>query len=494
MQGISQEARSDSRPMGAATVRLSRRQALGMAAGGAAGAVALRFGLMHLGSSGIAASAGPNGAWASPLGSSRALAAHLLRRAGFGYTSADLDAAASMKYDDLVEQLLAQKPDSLPMPANVDSYQAVVQAWYAQMATTQAQFPERMTLFWHGLLTSDYRKAARFPFVFQQNVLYREQGRSDLRSLLVATTYDPLMGRYLDLDQSSGKAPNENYSRELMELYTLGVGNYTEDDVREGARALSGIRARLRDSNGNLITPPKFDKNNPAATYTAIAKLYNQGARYQGELLRAQHDNGSKTFLGKTGNLGPEDVIDIILAQPSCAPYITNKALQYFAVPSPSNDYIDRLATQFRASKYDVTTLMRAIFQSPEFKDPSNYRSLVRSPADYMVATMRALQRSDLAKQCVTAGGSMDQTLYDMPTVAGWPVNAAWLSSSSLLGRVNFASTVVASQKTFPDLSAAVHDQLDGVVGSDTASVINASSTDTDRWYALLASPEFHLK
>jgi uncharacterized protein (DUF1800 family) len=137
---------------------------------------------------------------------------------------------------------------------------------------------------------------------------------------------------------------------------------------------------------------------------------------------------------------------------------------------------------------------MRTIFMSDEFRSAGNYRSLVRSPADYMVATMRALGRPDLAPQVVAAGSGMDQMLYDPPTVAGWPVNAGWLSSSSVLARVNFAQTVIGRGGSMPDPVTAVHNQLDGVVGPDTARVFNASQTNTDRWYALLAGPEFHLK
>ncbi len=143
-------------------VRLSRRQALGVAAGGAAGAVALHFGLDELGSSNLAALNTASG-WSSPLGDRRGMAAHLLRRAGFGYSQTDLDEAASLSYDDLVDKLVSQRADPLAAPADVTNHSSIVEAWYTHMATTQAQFPERMTLFWHGVLTSDYRKAAHFP-------------------------------------------------------------------------------------------------------------------------------------------------------------------------------------------------------------------------------------------------------------------------------------------------------------------------------------------
>jgi uncharacterized protein (DUF1800 family) len=479
-------------------LRLSRRQALGLAAGGAAGAAGLRVATLHLGGSApsVASAAGAAGAWASPLSDSRGAAAHLLRRAGLGYTDAELDAASSTSYADLVDSVLHQAADPLAMPANPTDYRAVVQAWYAHMATTTAQFPERMLLFWSGILTSDYRKANRRPYVYQQNRLYRDKGRGDLRSLLVSVTYDPLMMEYLDLSRGSATAPNENYSRELMELFTLGVGNYTETDVREGARALSGIRPLAYDSTGAQVQVPRPGKGADALKqyYQQLAQLAAQGVVFRGTLVPRMHDGGTKTYLGRTGNLGPEQVIDAILAKDACAPFLAAKALTYFVTPSPRSDYVTRIATAFRGSNYDNTTLMRTIFMSDEFRSPDNYRSLVRSPADYMVATMRALGRPDLAPQAVAAGSGMDQMLYDPPTVAGWPVNAGWLSSSSVLARVNFAQTVIGRGGSLPDPVTAVHNQLDGVVGPDTARVFNASQTNADRWYALLAGPEFHLK
>lgn len=481
-------------------LRISRRQAIGLAAGGAVGAAGLRLLTLHIGGSSPSASAagspsaGPGGAWNSPLPGARAAAAHLLRRAGFAYTGSDLDAAASMKYSDLVDSIVNQQPETMPTPPQLTQYASVVQTWYSHMATTKAQFPERMTLFWHGLLTSDYRKANRFPFVSQQNAMYRKNGLGDLRTLLVDTTFDPLMIRYLDLDQSSAKAPNENYARELMELFTLGVGNYSEADVREGARALSGIRIQLVDAQGNAAMQPKRDPNNVQQYYTQLEQLAQQGYTYKGYLLAKQHDSRTKTYLGRTGNLGPNDVIDTILTKDACATFIASKALASFASPQPSSGYVQRVASAFRRSKYDIRTMMRAIFTDDEFLATDNYRSLVRSPADFMVATMRVVNEADISKVAITAGQAMDQILYDPPTVGGWPVNGGWISSSAMLARLNFAQAVVNRGGSLPDPTAAVQTHLDGVVGADTAKVFNASTTAADRWYAILGSPEFQLK
>ena len=469
-----------------------------MAAGGAVGAAGLRLALLHASntpSSTAAAAGGPAGAWASPLGSVRGDAAHLLRRAGFAYTAADLDSAASTSYSDLVDRVVAQPADVPAPPANTVAYQSVAAWWYRQMATTSAQFPEKMTLFWHGLLTSDYRKAGQFPYVYEQNRTVRRLGTGDLRSLLVAITHDPAMMRYLDLDQSSGKAPNENYSRELMELYTLGVGNYTEDDVREGARALSGIRIAAYDSSGARVQLPRRTAATTVQQYQQqLQQFLARGVTFTGVLTPRLHDSASKTYLGRTGNLGPDDVVDAILAKDACAPFIARKALLFFASPSPSDAYVGRVADAFRSSKYDIRTMMRAIFTDGEFTAATQYRSLVRTPTEAMVATMRVLNRPDVAAMCQAAGAPMNQVLYDPPTVAGWPVNAGWLSSGAWLARVNFAHAVVNGGGSVPDPVDAVRTHLDGVVGADTAAVFNGSQTATDRWYALLASPEFHLK
>ena len=399
-----------------------------------------------------------------------------------------------MSYDDLVDAVVSQRPDVPAAPADRVRSTSVAAWWYGHLATTAAQFPERMTLFWHGLLTSDYRKSAQLPFMYQQNQLFRRMGTGDLRSLLLATTYDPAMIRYLDLDQSSAKAPNENFSRELMELFTLGVGNYTETDVREASRAFSGIRIQAVDGSGNPVRYQRAKGMTPQQYQQQLAQLIAQGLTFRGMLVPRQHDQGGKTLLGRTGTVGPEEAVDAILAQPVCATYLAGKALTHFALPQPSSSLIASVASQWRDSRYDIRTLMRAIFRSDDFRAAIAYRSLVRSPADYMVAVMRSTGETGLATSCVTAGAGMDQILFDPPTVGGWPQNASWISSSAMLARANFAQAVVNRGGSLPDATEAVRTQLDNTVSADTAAVFNASQTNTDRWYAILSSPEFHLK
>ncbi|MDQ6856983.1 MAG: DUF1800 domain-containing protein [Candidatus Dormibacteraeota bacterium] len=473
-------------------IRLSRRQAIGTAAGSVLGAAALAYGFNEINSGSVVAVSA--GGWPSPLADKRAMAAHLLRRAGFGYSEAELEAAAAMSYDDLVDAVVHQQAVALPVPKDVTNHTALTTAWYTHMATTSAQFPERMALFWHGVLTSDFRNSRRLPFVHQQNVLYREAGLTDLRSLLSRVTRDPLMMRYLNLDASTAASPNENYARELMELFTLGAGNYTEADVREAARALSGLRIQLFDSSGNRIAAPKYSKATAQAFVTQVNTLVQSGAAFRGTVVARVHDSTAKTFLGHTGNLGADDVIDVVLAQPSCAPFVTRRAMTYFATPSPSEADVNAVATQFRDSKYDLRTLMRAIFRSSAFTSPTNYRSLMRSPTDYMVATMRALNRPQLSVVAAKAAAGMDQVLYDPPNVAGWPANSGWVSSSTLLARINFATAATTKVSGLPDPASAIRTHLDNVLGNDTAAAVHAAHTDADRWFALLAGPEFQLK
>jgi uncharacterized protein (DUF1800 family) len=168
--------------------------------------------------------------------------------------------------------------------------------------------------------------------------------------------------------------------------------------------------------------------------------------------------------------------------------------MTFFASPNPAAADVDAVATQFRASNYDLRTLMRAIFRSGAFTAPSNYRSLLRSPTDYMVAAMRALNRPELAPVAMRSSAGMDQVLYDPPNVAGWPSSSGWISSSSLLARANFATAATARMSAFPDPGAAVRTQLDSVLGKDTTTALAGARTDADRWFTLLASPEFHLK
>src|SRR5712664_2848611 len=355
---------------------ITRRQALAaaVATGVGVGAVRLLGGtIQNLSHSGAA-----NGTdWVSPLGRESARVMQLLRRTSFGYTQAQLDAALSDGFTKTVDRLIETKPAEPPVLAAASTpggrfpIGQLQQWWIDHMLTTTTPFAERMTLFWHGHFTSDYRKAADDTFMYWQNLTWRRMGMTDLRSMLTQVTIDPAMLRYLDLATSTGNSPNENYSRELMELFTMGAGNFSEQDVRESAKALAGWTLPKPDSIATVIVDQKNNVTQKRPVYTAPATgVFDPKRAFKGNV----------TYLGKTGQLDTQGVIDRILAQPATAPYVAQKVIRHFVNGQPDAAYVKRMGDAFRKSKYDMKTLMRAIFTSPEFTTSNSYRSLVKTP------------------------------------------------------------------------------------------------------------------
>jgi uncharacterized protein (DUF1800 family) len=471
--------------------RITRRQALAAAAvtGVGVGAVRLLGGSMQKLSSPAAPSTTD---WVSPLGSESARVMQLMRRATLGYTSAQLESALSDGFDKTVDRLVESKAVEPPLlaaastPGGRFAVGQLQQWWIDHMLTTTTPFAERMTLFWHGHFTSDYRKTADDTFMYWQNLTWRRMAMTDLRSMLMEVTTDPAMLRYLDLATSTGQSPNENYSRELMELFTMGAGNYTEDDVRESAKALAGWVVAPPDSFATVVVDPTTNVTRSLPVYTAQKTgVFNPRRAFK----------GSVTYLGKTGPLDAQGVIDRILQQPATAALIASKVAQHFVAGSPSTAYVNRLADQFRSSRYDLKTLMRAVFTSPEFSAAQSYRTLVKAPTELMVHAARALNANGLSKLIANAGSGMGQTLFDPPDVSGWPNNESWISSNTVVERVNFVTMAMAQARgALPSASDAVRTHLDGVLSPQTASLLNAAADDRARWFIALASPEFQLK
>src|SRR6266513_638600 len=297
-------------PVAAPRRGITRRQALAaaLATGVGVGAVRLLGGSMQQLATPPAGSAT---GWISPLKSESARVMHLLRRTAFGYSPAQLEAALSDGFDKTVDRLIESKPAEPPQleaattPGGRFPIAQLQQWWINHMLTTQTPFAERMTLFWHGHFTSDYRKAADNTFMYWQNLTWRRMAMTDLRSMLMAVTTDPAMLRYLDLATSTGQNPNENYSRELMELFTMGADNYTEADVREGAKALAGWQLPKPDSVATVTVNNNVTRRLPVFS-TQHGGVFNARRAF----------NGSVTFLGHSGKLDTEGVIDRILAQP----------------------------------------------------------------------------------------------------------------------------------------------------------------------------------
>jgi uncharacterized protein (DUF1800 family) len=431
-------------------------------------------------------SGGTASGWTSPLGAESAQVMQLLRRTTFGYTPTQLETALSDGFDRTVDRLVETKPVEPPALANADTpggrfaVGQLQQWWIDHMLNTPTPFAERMTLFWHGHFTSDYRKVADNTFIYWQNLTWRRMAMTDLRSMLMQATVDPAMLRYLDLATSTGQSPNENYSRELMELFTMGAGNYTEDDVRESAKALAGWQ---------LPQPDSF------ATTTGTRRLPVYTSQKTGVFNPRRAYHGSVTYLGKTGPLDTEGVIERILAQPATATLFATKVAQHFVSARPSAALVNSLADAFRRSKYDVKTLMRSALTSQEFKSDDGYRGLVKSPTEFMVGAVLALGTKSASNLIASSGSGMGQALFDPPDVNGWPNNESWISSNTVVERVNFITAAVSQQgDSLPSASDAVHRHLDGVLSEQTASLLQQAADDRSRWFITLASPEFQLK
>jgi uncharacterized protein (DUF1800 family) len=343
-----------------------------------------------------------------------------------------------------------------------------LQSWWLDwMTKSPTPFAERMTLFWHGHFTSDYRKVGtNSPAIYWQNLTWRRMALGDFKSMLLKVTPDLAMLRYLDLAASTGRAPNENYARELLELFTMGVGNYTEDDVKAAAKALAGWRLPARTEA------------------TAQTGIFDTRRAY----------SGAVTFLGKTGTFNTESVVDTILAHDATAPYIVRQLITSFVTPSPSDAYVARLADRFRRSRYDTKLLMRDIFTSPEFVAPETFRSLIKSPTDFMVSTAKALGATNLSGTIRQYGSTLGQNMFDPPSVAGWGDGATWISSNTMLQRANFVTAAIGSMRTAPSAARAHERHLDSVLAQGTVNEFNLARDDKSRWFAIFASPEFQLK
>jgi uncharacterized protein (DUF1800 family) len=435
--------------------------------------------------------------WVSPLDQPEAQVAQLLRRATFGMTRAQYDSALKDGFKTTVDKLV-ETPPALPKelagaelatqdkPLNVGAFQTW---WIDHMLATPTPFAERMTFFWHGHFTSDFRKVGtQSPFVYWQNQTWRKNALGSLRDMLYQVTIDPGMLRYLDLAQSTGKAPNENFSREVMELFTMGVGTFTEDDVRGGAKALAGWREPQTQPMVDFLLARAAQQGRPAPR-NLVADTVRTGV-----FEPARAFKGAVTFLGETKQWDTNSVLDKIMAQPSVAPYLASKVIREFVVPDPTDAYVTRIADSWKKSKYDIKTLMRDVFMSPEFLQPAAYRSLVKSPTEVMLHIARALEQPALSRTIAQSGSGMGQALYDPPEVGGWPSNASWVSSNNVLTRVNFAVSTLGAMPKLPPFGSAHQIHLDGTVSPQTAQLLNSASDDQTRWLILLASPEFQLK
>ncbi|MET0291422.1 MAG: DUF1800 domain-containing protein [Steroidobacteraceae bacterium] len=281
-----------------------------------------------------------------------------------------------------------------------------LQAWWLQeMLATPHPLTERMTLFWHGHFTSGLREVRVPQLPLRQNALLRRHALGDYRELLHAIVRDPAMLLYLDNQQNRRDAPNENFARELLELFTLGEGHYDENDVREAARAFTGWRMR----------PPE-------GRFTVAER---------------QHDAGEKHFLGATGNFDGDDIVERILARPRAAEFIVEKLWREFVSPVPQPRQVQTLATEFRRD-YRIAPLVASLLTRAAHQPASDAGQLVKSPVEFVVGTLRSLELPLPPRAAALACTQLGQTVFSPPNVRGWPGGEAWITTESLLARREF--------------------------------------------------------
>jgi len=353
---------------------------------------------------------------------------HLLRRAGFGASPAELAGYRALglagtidrlvNYEQVDNRALDERLSRLGL--NLHQRQDLQRWWILRMIYTARPLEEKMTLFWHGLLTSAISKVGRPEPMYVQNQFLRQNALGRFPDILKGISKDPAMMLWLDLGANRKGHPNENYARELMELFSLGIGHYTEQDVRESARAFTGWVVRRQRAGGGAV---------------AFESVFNPRL----------HDDGEKTFLGQTGRFGGDDIIDIIVRQPASAQFIARKLFSFFAYPDPDDEVLAPLVAAYTASGYSIRALVRAILTSDAFYAPAAYRALIKSPAELVAGTARLLGIETDGRGLPAVLTRMGQELFNPPNVAGWPGGPSWLTSGTWLERLNFANRVVAA-------------------------------------------------
>ena len=362
-----------------------------------------------------------------------ALMAHLMRRVGFGARRDELETYLSDGYDATVEKLLNTGGDNYLDKDLVDRYYIDIDDnrfadptnawWLYRMINTRNPLQEKMALFWHGLFATAYEKIENGRAMASQIDMFRTHCLGNFRTILLELSRDPAMIIWLDNNTNHKGSPNENYGRELLELFSMGVGNYTEEDVKECARAFTGWTV------GNVNAQYPWGP-------------FPMEFEYRAE----DHDDMEKEFLGHCGRFNGEDIIDIIVDQPATARFIADKLYNFFVSDDPAPESaIQTLADAYFASNYDIGEVMRELLNSEFFK--SARFAKVKSPAELVAGVLRLVKDFQNPKPGLleTAYESkyMGQELLNPPTVEGWHTGKEWVDSGSLVGRVNFASEQV---------------------------------------------------
>jgi len=387
-------------------------------------------------------------------------AAHLVRRAGFGGSPGEIREIHSLGREMAVKSLLApdepltafdlpawMDPDKLSEDfrdrmANNRSFRQKEQSmsredaaqarqeklrerqresrqriaegsrwWFDRMMETRAPLREKMVLFWHDHFATSAVKVKQPVVMLNQNELFREFAMGNFKDLTHRVLKDPAMMLYLDVQTSKKGKPNENFAREVMELFTLGEGNYTESDIKDAARAFTGYTVHRMTGKVSHVS--------------------------------AQWDGGEKTVLGKTGKFDGDDVIDLLFEQPAAAEYLASKLWVFFVEDEPPAVIVKDLAKTFRESGYEIEPVLREIFLSRAFYDNTVIRNQIKSPIQFLIQMCKELELEALPRgYAMVSQEQLGQSLFRPPNVAGWDWGRAWISTNTLLTRYNVAGVV----------------------------------------------------
>lgn len=356
---------------------------------------------------------------------------HLFLRAGFGATPAQITYATRKTREELVEELfsdsrsfrgirLIEDPVKGKNVGNIRILFMILRSqeqmrelnleWLQIMASGKASLREKMTFFWHN----HFATSTPLAWLMQiQNNMLRQHALGNFKTMLHAISKDPAMIVYLNNQQNKKDHPNENFAREVMELFTLGVGHYTEQDIKEAARAFTGWAV-------------------------------NKKGEYEFE--EKQHDDGQKTVLGKTGNLNGHDVIDLLLQREQTAQFVTRKIFRAFVNPEIDQNWVDELSNIFYKSNFDISRLMRSIFLDDRFYLPKNKGVIISSPVELIVRYKKLISLETKVKgDMIKVQKVLGQVLFFPPNVAGWPGGRNWIDSSSLRMRMDMPRSIVES-------------------------------------------------
>ena len=394
------------------------------------------------------------------------LIAHLMRRAGFGANREQIGMHANAGYQSTVEALLYpgeedRMDDHLirrfhPELSGMMGPNAPGQNWLYRMATTSAPLREKMALFWHGIFATGYAKVIHGKALSDQTRMFRTFGMGSFNDLLIQLSKDPAMIIWLDNQDNHNGAINENFGRELLELFTMGVGNYTERDIKECARAFTGWTIANREY---MELRSQRDSDWP---YGRIAWHF----KYHPE----DHDDGEKEFLGQRGRFNGEDIIHIICQQEATARFISRHLYSFFVsdeppvpewryTPPTNPEAIDELTRVYFDSNYDISAMLRALFNSSYFQSQDSWYSKVKSPVELVAGVLRLTGEFNRPRREIIdryfQASYMGQFLNNPPSVEGWHQGTDWLDTGTLVERVNFASQQI-GDSTKPGIQAMI--------------------------------------